>query len=302
MNRSILMGIAMIMVVIYHFFCQVYNPIHFFNIGYVGVDLFLFLSGMGLAESYKKNSIIQFYKNRFFRIYPIYFIGVISSFAIFKSNWGFDDLIANLFTFGFYTKGGVQRYDWYLESLFTLYLAFPLFVYFGKTRYVGIISLFIIVAVTLYNFNIPWYYDCVIGRLPVFLYGILFKECIYSYKTIAVIGLVLYSPCRLYISPFLASSLLTIPLILLFLQLIPRILTVLRQALSYIGKHSLEIYTANLYVCFADSIYQFNLLEKTVFYVFIQLVASYLLIKANNLITKHIFFTRKKASVNTLTH
>lgn len=49
------MGIAMILVVIYHAFSCVYNPIGVLNIGYVGVDIFLFLSGFGLASSFEKN-------------------------------------------------------------------------------------------------------------------------------------------------------------------------------------------------------------------------------------------------------
>ena len=44
-NRSYLMGIAMLFVVVFHAFCWIYNPVGGFNIGYVGVDMFLFLSG-----------------------------------------------------------------------------------------------------------------------------------------------------------------------------------------------------------------------------------------------------------------
>lgn len=124
-NRSFLMGVAMIMVIVYHIFCWVYNPIGPLNIGYVGVDIFLFLSGLGLSCSYEKNSITQFYKNRIKRIYPIYIISVLTTYLIFNSNWSNFDLFANIVTIGLYTKGGVYRYDWYLESLFTLYILFP---------------------------------------------------------------------------------------------------------------------------------------------------------------------------------
>ena len=108
-NRPLLMGVAMIMVIVYHFFCWVYNPIGPFNIGYVGVDIFLFLSGLGLSNSYKKNSITQFYKNRIKRIYPIYLISVLTTYLIFKLNWSTSDLFANIITIGIYTKGGVYR-------------------------------------------------------------------------------------------------------------------------------------------------------------------------------------------------
>ena len=83
-NRSFLMGVAMIMVIVYHLFCWVYNPIGIFNIGYIGVDVFLFLSGLGLSYSYEKNSIVHFYKNRIKRIYPIYLLSVLATYIIFK--------------------------------------------------------------------------------------------------------------------------------------------------------------------------------------------------------------------------
>lgn len=71
-NRTEIMGIAIISVLIYHAFCWIYNPIGAFNIGYFGVDIFLFLSGFGLSFSYEKNKIRTFYNNRFLRIMPLY--------------------------------------------------------------------------------------------------------------------------------------------------------------------------------------------------------------------------------------
>lgn len=54
LNRPFLLGVAIIMVIIYHFFSWTINPFGRFNIGYIGVDIFLFLSGWGLSYSYKK--------------------------------------------------------------------------------------------------------------------------------------------------------------------------------------------------------------------------------------------------------
>ena len=126
------MGVAMIMVIVYHLFCWVYNPIGIFNIGSIGVAVFLFLSGLGLSYSYEKNSIVHFYKNRIKRIYPIYLLSVLATYIIFKLNWSTFDLFANIFTIGLYTKSGEYRYDWYLESLFSLYILFPIIYNYGK--------------------------------------------------------------------------------------------------------------------------------------------------------------------------
>ena len=49
-DRNSMLGIAILMVIVYHLFYWVQNPIGSFNIGYTGVDIFLFFSGMGLAR------------------------------------------------------------------------------------------------------------------------------------------------------------------------------------------------------------------------------------------------------------
>lgn len=122
---------AILMVLIYHMLCWVYNPIGEFNVGYVGVDVFYFLSGYGLSHSYKKNSLTRFYTNRFKRLYPLYFISVIICFLILHSQ-SFDVLFNNLLTLGYYFDSGINRFDWYIESLFTIYLLFPILFYLGK--------------------------------------------------------------------------------------------------------------------------------------------------------------------------
>lgn len=38
-QKQMLMGFSIIMVICYHAFCFVYNPIGEFNLGYVGVDV-----------------------------------------------------------------------------------------------------------------------------------------------------------------------------------------------------------------------------------------------------------------------
>lgn len=296
-RRTTLMGIAIILVLVFHFFCWVYNPIGGLNIGYIGVDIFLFLSGLGLAYSYEKNSISKFYKNRLLRIYPIYFIGVILTYIIFNLNWSATDLLANLTTIGYYSKLGVNRYDWYLESLFTLYIFFPIFYFIGKGRYVALILLFSLCAVILFLLkgSIPWYYDCLIGRLPIFLYGIMFKTCSKSFKFVAGLGLLLYIPCRLYLSIFLASSLLSIPLILLCVIIMDRFSQTTfyiktDKILSFIGSHTLELYIANLFIYWTVTCYdQLGIIERLVLYIGIQIMMSYIMIKIYKVIQKILF-------------
>lgn len=283
-NRSFLMGVAMIMVIVYHIFCWVYNPIGPLNIGYVGVDIFLFLSGLGLSCSYEKNSITQFYKNRIKRIYPIYIISVLTTYLIFNSNWSNFDLFANIVTIGLYTKGGVYRYDWYLESLFTLYILFPLFYYYGKLSIKGVISLLLAVTFLLYNYDIPWWYDCILGRLPIFLYGIIFKDCAKSYNAVCFIGLLLYIPCSRYVSPFLATSGLTLPLIVAFLLLKDITPAKIKNIILFVGKHTLEFYIANLFVYWLFDKTNYTTIERLILFFIVQLISTIVLIKLNRIL------------------
>ena len=288
-NRSYLMGIAMLFVVVFHAFCWIYNPVGGFNIGYVGVDMFLFLSGFGLASSFEKNKLSIFYKNRLKRIYPMYSLAVLTTYLFLCQNdWGIDDLLYNLSSLGFYTKCGTQRYDWYLESLFTLYFLFPVFYHLSKLKYIALLFLFMLTVFVLYKYDVPWWYDCFIGRLPIFLYGIMFTQCYKSAKYIGALGVVLYIPCRLYVSQFLASSLLVIAIIFIVSYFIRHLNSSVNNVIIFIGKHSLEIYIVNQFIFWVMPIYTFTIVEGLMFYVLVQSIGAFLVIKINNEITKYL--------------
>ena len=203
-------------------------------------------------------------------------------------------MLANIITIGLYTKGGVYRYDWYLESLFTLYILFPLFYYYGKLKIIGVVILLVIVSFLLYNYDIPWWYDCILGRLPIFLYGIIFKDWAKSYKTICIIGLLLYFPCSRYVSPFLAASGLTIPVIVVFLLLINSSHAKFQGTLSFVGKHTLEFYIANLFVYWLYEERYFTTFERIILFIFVQLIVTIVLVKMNRIFhSSHKFNFRK---------
>ena len=167
-NRTCLMGIAMIFVLIYHAFCWSYNPIGPFNIGYCGVDVFLFLSGFGLCLSYEKNTLGQFYKHRFFRIFPLYAISVCIAYIICWKQWSFLIFLENLTSLGFYIDRGVNRFDWYINALITLYLLFPIFYFISKLKYISLIIITSVVILVMYHIlmlllnggTIALYQDC----------------------------------------------------------------------------------------------------------------------------------------------
>lgn len=269
----------MIFVVIYHLFCAVGNPFGPLNVGYVGVDIFLFLSGYGLSASYTKNSISKFYKNRIVKIYPIYFISVCC--AILLNDWGIREIFFNITTIGYYIDGGVHRFDWYLESLFGIYAIFPLFyIIFERGGIKSLLLFTVIVGFGLYYFDIAWWYDCLIARLPIFILGILFCKST-AYRPIYLwIGLLLYLPCRILISQFFAAQLLAIPLIVTSINAIPYLNNKCISCISHLGKHSLEIYAANVLVLNILRFIDDNLQEFLLYWI-LQIVLSLLLINLN---------------------
>lgn len=279
-NRAYLMGIAMICVIIYHAFCWVYNPIGYLNVGYCGVDIFLFLSGMGLSYSFEKNDIKTFYKNRFWRIYPLYFIAVSIAYALCHDRWNVTTYVANLTTVGYYIDGGINSFDWYVNALVTLYVSFPLFYYYSKTRYVGLSILTIAVFIygVIYYHSISYWYDCLISRLPIFLYGVMFPKCYKSSNVVALIGLVVFIPCRLLSSKSLTTSFLVIPMIIFFLGILPQLPEKIKGAIEFCGKYSLEIYLANILIPRVFDILNLNLVQKAVLYVAWEMIVAYMFI------------------------
>lgn len=282
-NRTSLMGIAMIMVLAFHLFSWVHVPLGYFNIGYVGVDLFLFLSGFGLYHSYNRNTIFRFYRSRIIRIYPLYIIGVLTTWLLFNTGWGFEGLINNITTVGYYVNGGGNRYDWYLESLFTLYAIFPLFYYISisKMRNIGLALILLAVIIVLSIYDVSWWHDCLISRIPIFIYGIMFPKYVKSYKITGALGLLLYVPCRYYVSEFLASSILTISIIYVSIYVLKYVNPIIESTLRYIGTHTLEIYIANLYVFWCFRTYALNSVERLAIFCIIQFAVSYVLITIN---------------------
>lgn len=104
--RNELFGLSIIEILIFHFFENYFDSsdgikgiLYYLGraydlfLGSIGVEVFLFLSGMGLYYSLKKrkdNSIINFYKRRFKRLLPSFYTmhGVI----LYILNMGFMDL------------------------------------------------------------------------------------------------------------------------------------------------------------------------------------------------------------------
>ncbi|MDO5124131.1 MAG: acyltransferase [Eubacteriales bacterium] len=140
-----------------------------------GVEIFLFLSGIGLYYSMsKKPSLKEFYKKRATRILPALFIVSAIWFALREPNglWGY---LSDVFFITFFTEG--TRVFWYFVLTIFLYIIYPLIhKLFEKTRLYGLIlsvTAVVLINILLMSFAPKFYgnIEIALTRIPVFLVG-----------------------------------------------------------------------------------------------------------------------------------
>ena len=297
-KRQIFMGIAILMVVIYHGFgkYQISIPIlsALFYRGYTGVDIFLFFSSLGLCFSYKKHSLKRFYINRFIRIAPLFILLAIFRGVFYQldgNEFSLWDYVCNLTTLSYYGIGGCFV-DWYLSSLVLFYLLFPLLFKYINTSG-GVILSILISGCILLLIPMHWSYDCFIARVPIFFLGIVFfkrrddlhylpKMSILFVSLVPIFYLITRIDNSLIYSKFLSLSLF-IPLVIIMLSLLiqNRLMYNANQMLAWIGKYTLEIYVAN---CMSNNIMHILPFHLQLFVcdLFITAILSIILFYINN--------------------
>ena len=253
--RSELMGWSILWIMMLHF---TFNQIAFLGFiaqyGFAGVEIFLFVSGIGLYFSLEKNNNPkQFYKKRLLRIFPTYYIlGIFASLIIFQDN------ILSYFirytTIGFWT-GGIY-WEWYIPSLIVLYILAPILKFIIDKQQLLIGLIIIICLGSSYILVDSNYIDRAhfffLYRIPAFLYGMICALWIkekhstkfFLYTLLAGIPFFIYFfPQHHQIYNYKYFSLLFLmPLFILTFILISKYLHFLNPITSSIGKASLEIY------------------------------------------------------------
>lgn len=98
-------------------------------IGYGGVDIFFFLSGLGLYFSFERNpNTGAFLRRRFSRIYPAYLLALLLSYAL-QGGFSVYDFIGKATMIGFFTPMSLRwhTFAWFVSAIAALYLIYPAF-------------------------------------------------------------------------------------------------------------------------------------------------------------------------------
>ena len=293
--RSGIMGLSIISVMLFHQYF-LHNPILnlFHNYGYWGVDVFLFLSGMGMVRSLETHSLLGFYKRRFRRIVPacclcgsikyIVYILMGSSVLILK-----DGLHLGW-------RSAMSLDLWYINTILLYYLFSPFLYkalsYHPRTTLSCVFFAYFMSGLTIRE-QVGFDWTTFVGilawsleRLPVFTLGMFFAlhDRTVSGKTMfissfSLITAILVIIGRKYvwgnfsgqsvIVPF-ALTLGMLALLEINIQLLKRTPSFIRKRINHLGTLSLEIYIVHEFV-FSVMMVRYHLLPYVQFFISLSL-------------------------------
>lgn len=201
--RKELFGFSIITIIFFHFFEDVskfgdgspfYGASIIYNLvlGSVGVDIFVFLSGMGLFYSLAKNSSIpSFYKRRLKRVLPTYLIigglGWIVLDLIVEQR-GFLQFLRDFSTVSLWADG--RRLVWYISFILIMYLVYPLIFKLlnlnsrmASNILISVLTAAVIIFFIALSFLAPEFYgntEIALWRTVIFLIGAWFGKTLHK--------------------------------------------------------------------------------------------------------------------------
>jgi peptidoglycan/LPS O-acetylase OafA/YrhL len=196
-SRTIIMGFATLLVVLFHSYYREIGTV--LNIicktGEVGVDIFLFVSAIGLFFSFTKNSNVkEFYKKRLIRILPSIFI-IRTIYYLFS---GVDILtyLERITLISLFIDG--SRDLWFFTLIIILYFLYPLlYKVIDRKGIKGLLLLLLITYVfnmLLHCFDYSYYLkiEIALTRIPVFLFGIYVGKDVFNKREISKYNIILF--------------------------------------------------------------------------------------------------------------
>lgn len=195
--KSFLMGVSMLWIVMFHAGLPLPILSYLKDIGYLGVDVFIFLSAYSLYFSFSRNGDLKtFYRKRAVRILPSYYLVLVSVWLV--ETYLFQEQTAPLWQLasmlGFYVPFlNWDYFLWYIPGILFLYAIFP-FLYkhlsFIQKYGLGLFGIFLLL-------NLGYFllvrsmdlkttiFFCLPSRVVVFVLGMIYAQ--YERKVIATI-------------------------------------------------------------------------------------------------------------------
>jgi peptidoglycan/LPS O-acetylase OafA/YrhL len=270
--RSALMGIAMLSIMLSHQRFVHFFPFNVFEAyGHWGVDIFLFLSGMGMVRSLENHSIGLFYRRRFLRLVPIcIFCGVFKYLAYLFVGEPIENLKVGL-NIGIWSLCSLDL--WFIHSIIIYYLLTPFFYRLLKCCLLQTLVMVYLLSIIFQLFyaeqvGFDWLNPLgvslyTIERLPVFMIGMIvsmYNNGI-TQKHFVISGISLFMAICLAVLlktdiipltfcacvyPLLSLGIFALVLSMIYsFTLIPK--NVLR-GFEFMGNHSLEIYLVHEFI------------------------------------------------------
>ena len=267
-NKKVIMSFSALMIIIFHLWINITKPntniylieTYLRYIGYIGVDIFFFLSAYSLAKNEIDNYLIFIFK-RFKKIYLKFIIfGVI---AFFFNKWSFLKLLKIIFGIEFLTKGG-GSFLWFIPAIMIIYVFLPLYKKLDNkykiiTPIITIIT-YLILVITL-SINKKTTLLIFINRIPIILLGYYFSKLkifeklqknnlLYYCVALCLTIFGLFFNYYLYFNHFYLSYfqdifyVLSIPLIIGVILLLDKIKS--NKLFNYLGSITLEVYAIQM--------------------------------------------------------
>lgn len=270
------MGIAALLVLVVHSYvhCQsVMSPTlcKILEQGNYGVDIFFFLSGIGLTYSLnklksdtdgmsKKSVVLYWELHRLKRIFVPYLLitAVCTTISLLIGDTPLNVYILNYFTISFWIYG---KGAWFVSTLVVLYILFPLLFELFHTRksgiYIAICVSLIIMILCQYEDKVGVERNVLMGmvRTPSFLLGIAMAKYLIRGYSLSYNGLIIYTLSATLLTIFLkvkfpmmySKWMLIVPVVCFFIFFIRRF-EVFYKIGSFLGVISLESYLFNVYL------------------------------------------------------
>lgn len=216
--RNQIYGISILWIVIYHVYEAFFDKLNFnwlssliFNSGNIGVDIFLFLSGISMHYSMKRyenlcfSNILDFYKRRFGKILKVYLIFCVPFLILRDVIFGhnIDRFIKQVLFF----DNDVSSF-WFLMAIMICYLIYPLLEKLLRMHQnkiiIGIIVVYIAILFGAKHYYASYFnlYEILLTRIPIFIIGTLFSERVRNNKKISLKEFSFFIAIILLKSPF----------------------------------------------------------------------------------------------------